>query len=71
MCLTLVHAAISSVLGVHLAIWLNCSTAGAMVVVGVLLFNLAWIFSPSQGLLAKVLHRKTTETPPVPEPSSL
>lgn len=36
------HAAASSVLGFHLAVWLNCSTAGAMVVAGSFLFLCAW-----------------------------
>jgi len=51
LCLSAVHAALSSVLGIHLALWLNCSIAGAMVVTGAALFGLAWIFSPSQGLI--------------------
>jgi len=29
-------------LGYQLSVWLNCSPAGAMVVVGALLFLLAW-----------------------------
>jgi manganese/zinc/iron transport system permease protein len=53
MALTVIHAIISSAGGLHLALWLGCSTAGAMVVVGSILFMLAWIFSPSQGLLRR------------------
>lgn len=49
--LSVVHAALSSVLGIHLALWLNCSIAGAMVVMGAILFCIAWILSPSQGLI--------------------
>jgi manganese/zinc/iron transport system permease protein len=48
--LSLAHAAISSVLGTHLAVWLDCSLAGAMVVMGGMLFVLAWLASPTQGL---------------------
>jgi manganese/zinc/iron transport system permease protein len=51
--LTAVHAAISSVGGVMLATWLDCSVAGAVVVVGAALFLAAWAFSPSQGLLSR------------------
>lgn len=51
--LTILHAALSSLLGIHLAAWLDCSTAGAIVVMGSALFTLAWIFSPSQGLLRR------------------
>jgi manganese/zinc/iron transport system permease protein len=56
--LTVIHAALSSVLGVHLGTWLNCSLAGAMVVAGAGLFCVAWIFSPSQGLLQRFWHRQ-------------
>lgn len=55
--LTVVHGALSSVLGMHLALWLECSIAGAMVVTGTAFFVLAWIFSPSQGLLRRWLWR--------------
>ena len=52
------HAAFSSIGGIHLATWLNCSPAGAMVVAGSVLFVAAWIFSPSQGLLRRWFGRK-------------
>jgi manganese/zinc/iron transport system permease protein len=55
--LTVTHAAISSVGGVHLSTWLDCSTAGAMVVMASILFVGAWIFSPSQGLLRRWFRR--------------
>ena len=41
--LTLLHAALSSLLGYHLSVWLSCSTAGAMVVVASLLFVATWV----------------------------
>jgi manganese/zinc/iron transport system permease protein len=59
--LTVLHAALSSVLGLHLALWLNCSIAGAMVVMGAILFTLAWIFSPTQGLLRRWMFRRLEE----------
>ena len=40
--LTVLHGALSAVLGTHLGLWLECSIAGAMVVVGTGLFVLAW-----------------------------
>ena len=49
--LTLIHAVFSSIGGIHLATWLNCSPAGAMVVAGSILFLGAWLFSPQQGLI--------------------
>jgi len=48
--LTSAHSIFSAVLGYHLSLWLQCSTAGAMVVVGSLLFVAAW--------LGTILHRK-------------
>ncbi|HHY86941.1 MAG TPA: metal ABC transporter permease [Verrucomicrobia bacterium] len=46
---TALYAALTSVAGFHLATWLNCSIAGAMVVAGAGLFTLAWLVSPHQG----------------------
>ena len=51
--LTVIYALLSSVLGVHLARWLDCNIAAAMVVAGAMLFVLAWIFSPIDGPIAK------------------
>jgi manganese/zinc/iron transport system permease protein len=56
--LTVVHAALCSALGLHLAKWLDCSIAGAMVVMGGFLFCLAWGFSPKQGLLWRAFRRQ-------------
>lgn len=66
MLLTVGHCVLASVLGMHLAYWLNCSMAAAMVVMGAALFLLAWIFSPSQGLLRFLLRsrRRSELTPP-------
>ncbi len=73
--LSLVHAAISSWLGVTLGVWLDCSIAAAMVVAGALLFALVWIVSPSEGLIARWRRRRRAVLPsalsddsnPVPE----
>lgn len=56
--IVILHAALSSVTGLHLGYWLNIPIAGAMVVVGAWLFTLAWLFSPGQGLLTRNLRRK-------------
>lgn len=53
--LTVLHAGLSAVLGTHLAIWLECSIAGAMVVSGAALFTTAWAFH----LAAQRLGRAT------------
>lgn len=63
--LTIIDAAISSVLGVHLATWLNCSTAGAIVVMASAMFALTWILSPHDGLVRR-LYRLRIETPTEP-----
>jgi manganese/zinc/iron transport system permease protein len=60
MVLTLVHCAIVSVFGVHLAYWLNCSMAAAIVVVATMLFAIVWVFSPTQGLVRRGLHKYFT-----------
>ena len=62
--LSVLHGALSSLLGIHLSIWLECSMAAAMVVMGAALFVLAWIFSPSAGLLSKWLSRRVDQPAP-------
>ena len=46
--LTVLHAALSALIGLHLSIWLNCSAAGAMVVAAALLFVAVWAVSQAQ-----------------------
>ena len=58
--LTVVYALLSSVLGLHLARWIDCNIAAAMVVAGAALFMFAWIFSPIDGPIAKWRIRKTS-----------
>ena len=67
--LAVLHAALSSVFGWHLATWLNCSPAGAMVVAATGLFVLAWVFSPGQGLLRRWMGRSVDADEPSTEPS--
>lgn len=61
MTLTVADCAIASVAGVYMAYWLNCSMAAAIVVAATILFGLAWVFSPTQGLLRRAMHRFLTE----------
>ena len=58
MALTVLHAALSTLLGFHLAKWLDCSIAGALVVAAMGLFVLAWIFGIHDGLLGKWLAQR-------------
>jgi manganese/zinc/iron transport system permease protein len=60
--LTVLHAALSSVIGLHLALWLDCSIAGAMVVTGAIFFVCAWLFSARQGIIPRLIRRRV-ETP--------
>jgi manganese/zinc/iron transport system permease protein len=62
--LTLLHALISSILGMYLARWLNVKHAGAMVVAGTGLFILAWLASPIDGPIAKWRRRHATQELP-------
>ena len=48
----------SAILGYYLAVWLDGSIAGAMSVIAGLLFLLAFLFSPSQGLIIKYIMQK-------------
>jgi manganese/zinc/iron transport system permease protein len=61
MLLTVLNAALSSVLGIHLSVWLDCSTAAAMVVVAAALFTLVWFLSPSEGLISRWIKWRATE----------
>lgn len=63
--LTVAFSALYALAGLHLATWLNCSPAGAMVVAGFLIFCLAWIFSPRRGLLTQLRKGRAGSTPDV------
>jgi manganese/zinc/iron transport system permease protein len=63
MVLTVIHAGLSAVLGMHLGVWLDCSLAGAMVVMGAFLFVLAWVFNPWSGLIVTYWRSFRHETP--------
>lgn len=66
--LTVLHAALSAVLGLHLSVWLNCSAAGAMVVAAAALFAAAWAFSQVRRLI--LFTRAGRETPPSGYPTT-
>lgn len=61
MLLTVLHGAVSTILGIHLGFWLNASMAASIIVMGSVLFVLAWIFSPRQGIFRMLLR-------PAPQP---
>ncbi len=57
--LTVFHAALSALIGLHLSVWLNCSAAGAMVVAAAFLFVIVWINSQ----LGKLMHSMPVSQP--------
>lgn len=63
-----VQALISAVAGIHLATWLNCAIAPAMVVAACGLFVVAWVFGPVDGQLAKRRRRRAQPEPEAPLP---
>lgn len=48
--LTVLHAFLSTLIGFSLSVWLDCTTAGAMVVAGAGLFVVAWIATKGKGI---------------------
>lgn len=67
--LSIVHAALSAVLGTHLGLWLECSLGAAMVVAGTGLFVLSWLLHPGGGLLWR-WRRRPAELNPVSGPNA-
>jgi len=65
--LIVLHSAISSVAGLHLALWLDCSIAGAMVVAGCFLFTLAW----ATHALLRARDQRHLIAQPLPTPTPL
>jgi manganese/zinc/iron transport system permease protein len=55
--LSVCFCACYTISGLHIAEWLNCSQAGAMVVSGLAIFCLTWIFSPRRGLIRLALKQ--------------
>ena len=53
-----VHAALSCLIGLQLYAHLSCSIAPAIVVAGLGLFLLAWLFGPADGIIVKRVYRK-------------
>ncbi|MGE4613953.1 MAG: metal ABC transporter permease [Planctomycetota bacterium] len=68
MILSVLHAFISSLGGVHLAVALQVPTAPASVVVGAVCFVVVWIASPRQGLISLWLRSHRADR--VPEAQS-
>ncbi len=58
-----VQAALRALLGLHLAVWIDCSTAAAMVVAGCGLFGLAWLLGPDSGCRRWLARRNAARTP--------
>lgn len=68
--LSVLFAAMYSIGGLHIATWLDCSPAGAMVVCGFLIFCFVWLVSPKRGLILlwikKLRAKGQLESPSLP-----
>jgi manganese/zinc/iron transport system permease protein len=62
-----IHAALSAVAGLHLALWLDCSLAGAMVVSGGGLFLMAWMIHAFRRRTARLPELLSPGEAPVPD----
>jgi manganese/zinc/iron transport system permease protein len=47
--ISVLHGILSSMIGLYVSVWINGSTAGAIVVVGGVLYVLAFLFAPTHG----------------------
>ena len=56
--LAALHALLSSVLGVFLALWLELNTGAAVVIAGGGLFFLAWMLGPVDGVVVRIWRRR-------------
>lgn len=51
------HAVISTVVGMYVSVWLNCSSAGAIVVVGGVLYLVAFLFGRRHGVWSRWMRQ--------------
>lgn len=65
---SMAHAALSSVAGMHLSVALDCSPAGAAVVAGAFWLFLAWLWSPTEGVIPRALRHRKGRSGPVDSP---
>lgn len=56
--LSATHALISSIIGVSMSVWFNGKESAGVVVAGTLLFLLAWLIGPVDGVLVKAIQRR-------------
>ncbi len=56
--LSAVHALISSIAGIYISVWFNGKASAGVVIAGTLLFLLAWMIGPADGVLVKAIQRR-------------
>jgi manganese/zinc/iron transport system permease protein len=56
--LSVVHALSSSILGVYLSVLFNGKESAGVVVAGTILFIIAWMFCPADGVIIKAIQRR-------------
>ncbi|WP_417750592.1 metal ABC transporter permease [Rubritalea tangerina] len=52
------HAFLSSLIGIYIHVWTNGNQSAAVVVAGLGLFLLAWLFGPADGVVVRAIHRR-------------
>lgn len=57
-----VHALLATVIGMYASVWLNCSSAGAIVVAGGVLYGMAFLLGPRHGVMSRWLRRQRRES---------
>ena len=67
---SMAHAALSAVGGMHLSVALDCSPAGASVVAGAFWLFLAWLWSPTEGVIPRAFRRRPGRRGAVDSPSA-
>jgi len=56
--LSALHALISSIVGIHISVHFNGKESAGVVIAGTLLFVLAWLIGPTDGVIVKAIQRK-------------
>ena len=56
--LSALHALISSVLGIYISVQFDGKESAGVVIAGTLLFLIAWMFGPADGVIIKAIQRK-------------
>ncbi|MGJ8657176.1 MAG: metal ABC transporter permease [Akkermansiaceae bacterium] len=56
--LSAIHALISSIAGIYISVAFNGKESAGVVIAGTILFLIAWMFGPADGVIMKAIHRR-------------